>query len=328
MQRILWEAEPGLTRRATGRAVEACLGWWGRRDETGIGTSAVLWVTGLQFGGAGRTPVTRWLASRADARGLKTAVVGHGYGGKRLRAAEVLSPDAFTYGDEAVELRRALPTTVPVWVGRPRAPLVRTLSREHALVVVDAAWPGPPSRADARVVVVNAAAPDRVFPAGPGRASSRAVSGDDLVWLHHADRPNALAPPRWAYRRAHVRSRLRVERLRSPDGALSGFEALRGRPVVALCGIAQPAVFQSTVESLCVEHGAHLVEFRARPDHHRFTPADLGSVPFGALCLTTEKDRARDSLPGWWSLIVDLEVEVLADHPVLALVGLGIGDAA
>lgn len=326
MQRILWEAEPGPIRRATGQAVEACLGWWGRREESQAAASTVLWVTGLHFGGSGRTPVTRWLATRAEARGLKTAVVGHGFGGHTTKATQVLSADAAAFGDEAVELKQALPPTVSVWVGRPRAPLVRTLSADHACVVVDAAWPGPPSGAGFRVVVVNAAAPDRVFPAGPGRASSRAVSADDLVWLHHADQPSRVAPPLWAYERAHVRSRLRIEGLRAPDGERSGFDALRGRSIVALSGIAQPAAFRSTVEALCRAHGAHLVEFRARPDHHLFTAADLDGLPVGALRLTTEKDRARGLPPEWWSLIVGLEVEVRTDHPALARLGLGVGD--
>jgi hypothetical protein len=49
-------------------------------------------------------------------------------------------------------------------------------------------------------------------------------------------------------------------------------------------------------------------------------------LPDGALCLTTEKDRARGLPPGWWSLLVGLEVEIRADHPALALLGLGVGD--
>ena len=61
-----------------------------------------------------------WLAQRAHARGLRVAVLGHGYRGRgapRRSVACVERPDANLYGDEASALRRALPSEVGVWVG-------------------------------------------------------------------------------------------------------------------------------------------------------------------------------------------------------------------
>jgi tetraacyldisaccharide 4'-kinase len=67
----------------------------------------------------------------------------------------------------------------------------------------------------------------------------------------------------------------------------------------AFAGIADPAAFRRSLE----EAGVALAGFRAFPDHHRFTAAELAALAAGAKAagaetlLTTEKDAARLGWP-------------------------------
>jgi tetraacyldisaccharide 4'-kinase len=74
-----------------------------------------------------------------------------------------------------------------------------------------------------------------------------------------------------------------------------GADALRGRRVLLLAGIARPDGFRRTVAAM----GAERVAERIFPDHHRFAPADLDEALRAAdaarceLVVTTEKDAVR-----------------------------------
>ena len=84
---------------------------------------------------------------------------------------------------------------------------------------------------------------------------------------------------------------------------------LDGRRVAAFCGIGNPEGFRRTLESL----GGILASFRAFPDHHSYTAADVAelaswSAAAGAdLVLTTQKD------------LVKLRAETLGPTPLRAL---------
>jgi tetraacyldisaccharide 4'-kinase len=79
-------------------------------------------------------------------------------------------------------------------------------------------------------------------------------------------------------------------------------QALAGRSVGLLCGIAQPEALRATVVSL----GAYVAQVEARPDHHAYPAADLARLarlladgPRGAPAsdgpdwITTEKDAVK-----------------------------------
>jgi tetraacyldisaccharide 4'-kinase len=82
------------------------------------------------------------------------------------------------------------------------------------------------------------------------------------------------------------------------DGALvpaGGLDALRGRRVLLLAGIARPGGFRRTLAALGAEVAAEAIF----PDHHRFAPGDLEGALRAAdaarceLVVTTEKDAVR-----------------------------------
>ena len=105
--------------------------------------------------------------------------------------------------------------------------------------------------------------------------------------------------------------------LLSATGQQMPLDALRGQSVAAFCGIGNPAGFRHTLAAC----GCRIAGFREFPDHHRYTPADRGSLAawaerLGALAvLCTRKDLVKlsvDSLGGRPLWAVGIELEFLA----------------
>ena len=72
-------------------------------------------------------------------------------------------------------------------------------------------------------------------------------------------------------------------------------EALSGRVVGLLAGLARPSSFRRSLESL----GARVVAERVFPDHHAYTRRDLrGLADRVKLWVTTEKDAVK-IVPSW-----------------------------
>jgi tetraacyldisaccharide 4'-kinase len=87
-------------------------------------------------------------------------------------------------------------------------------------------------------------------------------------------------------------------------------DALRGRPVAAFCGLGNPEAFRRTLRDL----GSEPAEFRAYPDHHAYTRADVDDLrmwaraqPPDAVLATTQKD------------LVKLRIDLLGERDLLAL---------
>jgi tetraacyldisaccharide 4'-kinase len=94
-------------------------------------------------------------------------------------------------------------------------------------------------------------------------------------------------------------------------------ERVKGRPVAAFCGIGNPEAFRRTLHDL----GATIADFRAFPDHHPYTRADVDDLRDWArrratdgMVLTTQKDLVKLSLPqlggrDLWAVRIGLHVE-------------------
>lgn len=278
---------------------------------TARAAAPVISVGNLAVGGAGKTPVTLAIAARLAARGRVPAVLSRGYGATRGDARVVSDGRAVRLsaaegGDEPVLLARRLPG-LRVLCGPRRADLaVRAVGELGAdALLLDDGFQHRALARDLDVVVLDAANPvgnGRLLPAGPNREPLAALRRAGLVWLSRVDQASPEALARWRALALEATGRPAVESRHAPldlvDGTLArplGLEALRGRRVLLLSGLARPGAFRRTVEGL----GAEVAAERRHPDHHRFTAAELAEAFAAAgaagcgLVVTTEKDAVR-----------------------------------
>ena len=244
-------------------------------------TLPVVCVGNIVVGGAGKTPVAMSLAHRLP--GAQFLSRGHGGSVAGPHQVDVMHDDHALVGDEPLLLARI----APCWVARDRAAGARAAAGQGAsCVVMDDGYQDPSLIKDVSLLVVDGHVgfgTGRCIPAGPLRESIRAgVARAQAVVLLGEDRVGVLR-------------RLRdIPVLRAKLEPESEAESLAGHRVVAFAGIGRPAKFFHMLESL----GAKLVETRAFPDHHPFTPAEIGHLidmadGHSAALMTTTKDFVR-----------------------------------
>ncbi len=267
----------------------------------------VLCVGNFVIGGAGKTPVALSIGRRLIDRGRKVHFLSRGYGG---RAAGPLRVDpqnhtAADVGDEAL----LLAAHAPAWVSRDRVAGVRaaaTVPGDAEVILMDDGFQNASVSKDLSLLVVDGEygfGNGRVIPAGPLRETvSSALSRADVIVLIGEDIAGIENHP------AVKASRLPVLKAHTRPGPEA--ESLKGQPVVAFAGIANPEKFFRTLE----EAGSEIKVRHAFPDHHPFGEGDIQRLKseaagLNAKLVTTEKDAMRLS-PAALSGIVVLTISL------------------
>jgi tetraacyldisaccharide-1-P 4'-kinase len=153
----------------------------------------VIGVGSLWAGGVGKTPVTIAVARLLQESGVRVAVLTHGYGGSRYHTGALVDPlqhpDPAEVGDEAAELRLALPD-VPIAVGKQRVQMAHAAIARwspDALVLDDGFQHLPLARA-LDLVLLPAESPlgnGFCLPAGPLREPQEGVRrAGGVVWVY------------------------------------------------------------------------------------------------------------------------------------------------
>ncbi|MEK7476912.1 MAG: tetraacyldisaccharide 4'-kinase [Candidatus Coatesbacteria bacterium] len=302
---------------AYGAAAALDRAWRRRLPKFGRDVPVVL-VGNLTIGGTGKTPITIAVAERLRQLGAKPVIVSRGYGGRRAADPAVVADalgihlGAGAAGDEPVMMARHLPG-VPVVVGRDRVAAARlAVDRLGARsVILDdgfqqrARFPGA-----LRILAVKATDPwggGALLPAGSLREPLRGFGEADIIVLTH---PRIGDEARRRLEES-LRARAPGALLVSADHWLTGFTDvtapsavrpvgwLKGRTVLAMAGIADPWPFEAKLQSC----GGRLAASCVRPDHHRWTPAEVARVMDEAVrvgadaVVTTAKDAVRLPLP-------------------------------
>ncbi len=247
----------------------------------------VVVVGNITVGGAGKTPLTLWLARQLAERGWRPGIVSRGYGGDGgeprpvgadSRAAEV--------GDEPILLARR--SGVPVWVGRDRAAAGRALLAAHPevdVVLCDDGLQHYRLGRDVELAVFDGRGAGNGWrlPVGPLReALGRLATVDAVVCNggvgehlpeHHRRFAMQLAPAAFY-------------RLDNPAERRNAL-AFAGARLHALAGIGDPGRFFRTLRGLGLAFDEHPF-----PDHHAYTAGDLAFAADGIL-LMTEKDAVK-----------------------------------
>ena len=250
----------------------------------------IICVGNFTVGGEGKTPAAMLVAGLLIARGERVFFLSRGYGGARRPVEPVLVDPAHhdfrDVGDEPLLLAR----TAPVIVGANRTRSAQAARAAGASVLImDDGLQSAGLRFAFALAVVDSRARfgnGLCVPAGPLRAQVGAqVRHVDAVLRIGAQEISDLGT-------APIFS----ANLQPAPEALA---ALGQANCLAFAGIGRPDKFFATLE----EHGIHVHERRAFPDHYPYSSRDLQQLARqakdGTLRLvTTEKDFVR--LPAAW----------------------------
>ena len=269
----------------------------------------VICVGNITVGGTGKTPVVEFLAQfLTRKRRLKVGVLSRGY--KRSSSGTVIVTDGLQIqadsrqaGDEPYLLAKNL-KNVPIVVDENRVRGGRILLKKFGidLILLDDGFQHHRLQKDLNIVVINARngfGNNELLPAGPLREPLDALYRAELLWIHQ---PLSL---RWPELRNLLRSYRHARRVYSdyspthlveiPSEKEAPLERLKNKRVLAFAGIANPARFRETLETLdCKE--IRLISF---PDHHFYTPKSMKKISAELrafqpdLLVTTEKDFVR-----------------------------------
>ena len=297
----LWTAGVTVDRRLRGR------GHWLAPATVSLGN--------LTYGGAGKTPLTLWLAERLP----RSAVLTRGYG-RQSREILALPPGAHAplsqTGDEAQIFLRS--GRVAVAIGANRRAAAQALSRifEPGTFLLDDGFQHWPLARDFDIVLIDTQDPfggGRLLPVGRLREPISALSRAGFV---------VLTRTQPARRYTRLLARIRQENPRAPivRAGIRPLTWMRGDQAVTLapglyaafCGLANPGSFRASLAAL----GWPTVSFTAFPDHHRYQARHLepltAAAPDGLL--TTEKDWVKVEQLGLAAPVYWLKVELDVDE--------------
>jgi tetraacyldisaccharide 4'-kinase len=249
----------------------------------------VLVVGNLIVGGAGKTPTVIALVQALQARGRRPGVIsrGHGRRGDAVRLVDAHSRPV-EVGDEPLLIARR--TGVPLAVGRDRVAAARRLCEAHPELDLLIADDGLQHRALARqaqliVFDERGIGNGHLLPAGPLREPMTATLPPRSVVLYNAAAPTTAWPGACVVRGlAGVRDWAGWQAGEPPSTA--ALQALRGRPLLAVAGIAAPERFFTMLEAAGLR-----IRRRPLPDHAPMQPLPWSDDE--ADVVITEKDAVK-----------------------------------
>lgn len=273
----------------------------------------VVVVGNITAGGAGKTPLTLYLARQLKALGRRPGIVSRGYGGQVDGVAAVaVDDDAARVGDEPLLLARR--SGCPVFVGRDRFAAGQALLAAHPdcdLILCDDGLQHYALARDVEIAVLDRRGVMNGWPlpAGPLREPLSRLTAVDALVLNGLSEAPMAGPPAFVM----SLSASRFYRLGEPATTVDA-SALHGLRLHALAGIGEPARFFDQLRGMGLEFSA-----RAFPDHHAYGPEDLAFT--GDALLTTEKDAVKFGpfplpLPVW---VLPVDAVVVPDLARLVL---------
>ena len=271
----------------------------------------VISVGNVAAGGSGKTPaviaIARMLREYDD---LSVAVLSRGYR-SGVRGSAVVSDGEnvllkpLEAGDEPYLLGRSLPG-VPVLIGADRfhTGLMAVRRWNSQVVILDDGFQCLRLARDADIVIVDATRPfglNHALPRGYLREPLSALRNADLILLTRVDQCENLDSVRArltdiAPSVPIFESTYETRSLRSLDTQQEmELDSIRGKKLLAVCGIANPLSFIETLRTLNPAD----VDMLSFPDHHAYPPRSIEAIRQKVVesgvdtIVTTEKDAQK-----------------------------------
>jgi tetraacyldisaccharide 4'-kinase len=272
-------------------------------------------VGNITLGGTGKTPVVEWVARWFAARGMGVGIVSRGY----RAGAEGMN-------DEALELAQKLPG-VPHVQNPDRVAGARAAIDQHGcqVLVLDDGFQHRRLHRDLDIVLVDALEPfgyGHVFPRGLLREPLDGLRRADIVVLSRSDLVDASRRGeieqivrRYAPGAIWAEASHRPIELIDNQGNTLPLEWLRGKRVLACCGLGNPAGFRHTL-SQC---GCEVIAMKEFPDHHHYSAIDVEQLSneiarsTAEALITTHKDLVKFGQRelvgrGLWAVRIGIEL--------------------
>lgn len=273
----------------------------------------VISLGNLVVGGTGKTPHTALIADHFRRRGNKVVILSRGYGGEKSKSGAVISsPEKIIGtlqegGEEPFWLAEQLPgVAVVIGKNRYRAGLLARERWGAELAILDDGFQHLGLEREVNILLLSASQPfgsGGLLPRGTLREPREQIRRADVVLITHtemiADREqdalkgqvSALHPGRPVFFSRHVPQGV----WKYPAGESRPLSGLKGKRVLAFCGLGQPDSFRHSLKTLGVE----LVGLRPFRDHQVYREKkkqllleEAAALQAEAL-LTTEKDALK-----------------------------------
>lgn len=277
-------------------------------------TVPVVVVGNIAVGGAGKTPVTLWLAQYLKSKGMNPAIISRGYGGEATSSTVIVNEqsDPALVGDEPVLLARRSGCPVFVDADRVRG-ATNAIENGFDVILSDDGLQHYRLQRDIEIAVVDGSrgfGNGWLLPAGPLRELVSRLATVDRVLVQQGKADDSRLADETFSDRVTNFSLVGETLLKVTDGRLLQLSELAGKSVHAVAGIAHPERFFKYLE----QQGIKVLRHPLR-DHARLSDTDV-HFDDDLDVVVTEKDAvkctafAHDRL---WYLPVDVVFEKGAD---------------
>lgn len=276
----------------------------------------VVSIGNITVGGTGKTPLTIDIARRLIALGLKPAILSRGYKRQSREPLVVVSDgksilaDCRLSGDEPFMMAQAVPGAAVISCSsRKESSCVAVKQLGCNVLVLDDGFQHIQLERDLDILLVDYnddLEQEWVLPAGRLREPLSGMRrASDIVITKVPGEPDIDRLNRIEASIAAIAPQARLSSARFLPAGLSGssgeqpLEALSGKKVICVSGIARPESFRTTL----IELGAEIADSAEYCDHYWFDSKDIDHIlklrkEKGAdLIVTTSKDFVRMDIP-------------------------------
>ena len=267
----------------------------------------VISVGNISAGGTGKTPLVMLLARVLRERGIKIAILSRGY--KRKQSSDPLASDGQNLflspeeaGDEPYLMATAL-KGVPILVGKDRFRTSQIALQRFDVrgLLLDDGYQHLQLHRDLNILLIDSHigfGDNHLLPRGILREPLSHLKRADLFILTKVEEPKACLPLEMKLQQIHPQAQVLHSHyepigLISPKGEKEDLQALRGKKILALSGIANADYFSFLLRRCGVEVGKEAIF----PDHHFYATEDLACIEESSRgmdrVVTTEKDMLK-----------------------------------